>query len=60
VTIGESAIVAAGAVVTKDVPANCIVAGNPATVVRGLDDANDIITDDGGLYDRMRVTARIV
>lgn len=34
VTIGDGAIVAAGAVVTKDVPARCIVAGNPAKVVR--------------------------
>lgn len=36
VTIGENAIVAAGAVVTKDVPANSIVGGNPAKVIRML------------------------
>src|SRR5438477_1526329 len=34
VTIGENSVVAAGAVVTKSVPANCIVAGNPAAVVK--------------------------
>ena len=34
VTIGEQAIVAAHAVVTKDVPANMVVAGSPAQVVR--------------------------
>ncbi len=34
VTIGDGAIVAAGAVVTKDIPARCVVAGNPAKVVR--------------------------
>ncbi len=34
VTIGENAIVGAGSVVTKDVPANTIVAGNPARVLR--------------------------
>lgn len=34
VTIGESCIVGAGSVVTKDVPDHCIVAGNPAKVVR--------------------------
>ena len=36
VTIGENAIVGAGSVVTKDVPANAIVAGNPARVLRYL------------------------
>src|ERR1700732_2591731 len=34
VVIGENAIVGAGSVVTKDVPANAIVAGNPARVLR--------------------------
>ena|SRR5438093_3772849 len=33
-TIGENAVVGAGSVVTKDVPANAIVAGNPARVLR--------------------------
>jgi len=33
VTVGDDAVVAAGAVVTKDVPAGAIVAGNPARVV---------------------------
>ena len=34
VTIGENAIIGAGSVVTKDVPANSVVAGNPARVIR--------------------------
>jgi acetyltransferase-like isoleucine patch superfamily enzyme len=34
VTIGEGAIVGAGSVVTKDVPPNAVVAGNPARVLR--------------------------
>ena len=36
-TIGENSIVGAGAIVVEDVPENCIVAGNPARVVRQLD-----------------------
>jgi acetyltransferase-like isoleucine patch superfamily enzyme len=39
VTIGENAIVGAGSVVTKDVPPNAIVAGNPARVVRRLQES---------------------
>ena len=34
VTIGENAIVGAGSVVTKDVPADAVVAGNPARILR--------------------------
>lgn len=34
VTIGEGAVVAAGSVVTKDVPCNTLVAGNPAKVIQ--------------------------
>ena len=37
VTIGENAIVGAGSVVTKDVPANAIAAGNPARVIREIE-----------------------
>jgi len=37
-TIGENAIVGAGSVVTKDVPANAIVAGNPAKFLRFVDE----------------------
>jgi acetyltransferase-like isoleucine patch superfamily enzyme len=37
VTIGENAIVGAGCVVTKDVPANSIVAGNPARLLRRIE-----------------------
>jgi acetyltransferase-like isoleucine patch superfamily enzyme len=38
ITIGEGAMVGAGAVVTKDVPARAVVVGNPAKIVRYLDD----------------------
>lgn len=37
--IGENAIVGAGSVVTRDVPANTIVAGNPAKVLRSVTDS---------------------
>lgn len=36
VTIGENAIVAAGSIVTKDVPDNTIVGGNPAKIIREI------------------------
>ena len=36
ITIGENALVGAGSVVTKDVPANAVVAGNPARVLKSV------------------------
>ena len=36
VTVGDNSIIAAGAVVTKDVPPNCIVAGVPAKKIKEL------------------------
>src|SRR6516165_4020147 len=41
VTIGEDAIVGAGSVVTKNVPANTIVAGNPAKIFRTFEKSED-------------------
>ncbi|NRG45253.1 sugar O-acetyltransferase [Bacillus sp. CRN 9] len=37
VTIGDNSVVAAGSVVTKDVPANVIVAGNPARKIKDIE-----------------------
>lgn len=36
VTIGDNSVIGAGSVVTKDIPENCIAAGNPAKVIRNL------------------------
>jgi acetyltransferase-like isoleucine patch superfamily enzyme len=42
IVIGEKAIVGAGSVVTKDVPANAIVAGNPARILRYINQESRI------------------
>jgi acetyltransferase-like isoleucine patch superfamily enzyme len=42
ITIGENALVGAGSVVTKDVPANAIVAGNPARVLRYVGQSQEV------------------
>jgi acetyltransferase-like isoleucine patch superfamily enzyme len=38
VTVGENSVVAAGSVVTKDVPPNTLVGGAPARIIRSIDD----------------------
>jgi maltose O-acetyltransferase len=38
VTIGDNSIVAAGAIVTKSVPSNVLVAGNPARIIKSIED----------------------
>jgi len=42
ITIGENSIVGAGSVVTKSVPANAIVAGNPARLLRVINEATNV------------------
>jgi len=42
VVVGENAIVGAGSVVTKDVPPNSIVAGNPAKVLRTVNQTSEV------------------
>ena len=41
ISIGENSIVGAGSVVTEDVPADTIVAGNPARILRKIDESKD-------------------
>jgi acetyltransferase-like isoleucine patch superfamily enzyme len=38
VTVGENSVIAAGSVVTREVPSNALVAGNPARVIRSIGD----------------------
>ena len=42
ITVGENAIVGAGSVVTKNVPANSIVAGNPAKFLRSIEQITEV------------------
>lgn len=51
VHIGENSIIGAGSVVTKDIPANVVAAGNPAKVVKTLDPER--IVTLGALYNRV-------
>ncbi len=46
VTIGENAIVGAGSVVTRDVPANAIVAGNPARLKRYINHNETVVAGE--------------
>ena len=41
VTIGENSLVGAGSVVTKDVPDNVVVAGNPAKIIKKIEDIKE-------------------
>lgn len=54
VTIGPNAIVAAGAVVTKDVPPNTVVGGVPAKVLMDLDEYVRRVTAQSPAYDKVR------
>ena len=44
VTIGDNTVIAGGSVVTKDIPANVIAAGNPCRVIREITEADRINT----------------
>ena len=49
VHIGDNAIIGAGSVVTKNVPANVIALGNPAKIVREITSDDDVYYDNGKL-----------
>ena len=42
VTIGNGCVIGAGSVVTRDIPDNCLAAGNPCRVIREITDRDDI------------------
>jgi acetyltransferase-like isoleucine patch superfamily enzyme len=48
ITVGRRAVIGAGSVVTRDVPADAIVAGNPARVIRMLPPPPEAATDGKG------------
>ncbi len=47
VRIGQGSVVAAGALVTKDVPPNCLVGGVPAKVIKYLNEASESLPEEG-------------
>ena len=51
VTIGDHCVVAVGAVVSKSVPSNCVVGGNPARIIR----TGIVVSDDGQISEKWRV-----
>ena len=51
VTIGENSVIGAGSVVTKDIPANVVAAGNPAKTVKKLDEQRQITKRDAMFED---------
>jgi acetyltransferase-like isoleucine patch superfamily enzyme len=51
VTIGENSVVGAGSVVTKDVPPNTVVAGNPAKPIKSVQEYADKCLKENPVYD---------
>lgn len=51
VTIGQGAVIGAGSVVTKDIPSNCLAAGNPCKVIRQLNENDKKIVAELTLND---------
>jgi len=56
VTIGTNSIIGAGSVVTSDIPANVIAAGNPARIIKHLDPEKAIITRKDRFSDAGKMT----
>jgi len=58
VSIGENSIIGAGAVVVKDIPANAVAGGNPAVVLKYLDEGRPIKTRAQWLADPAALAAQ--
>ncbi|WHI46365.1 acyltransferase [Microbulbifer sp. VAAF005] len=54
VTIGDNSVVGAGSIVTKDVPANTVVAGNPAKPIKSINPKRRMITREALFADAFR------
>ena len=51
VTIGDNTVIGAGSVVTKDIPANVVAAGNPCRVLRQIDERDETYYFKGHRFD---------
>ena len=51
VTIGDNSVIGAGSVVTKDIPANVVAAGNPCHVLRQIDERDETFYFKGHRFD---------
>jgi acetyltransferase-like isoleucine patch superfamily enzyme len=59
VTIGANSVIGAGSVVTHDIPANVVAAGNPAQVIKPLDANTPLVTRASVLADHAALTQRL-
>lgn len=59
VTVGANSVIGAGSVVTRDIPANVIAAGNPAAVIRPLDPGRALVRRQALLADPVDLDVRM-
>jgi acetyltransferase-like isoleucine patch superfamily enzyme len=59
VTIGDNSVIGAGSIVTSDIPANSIAAGNPARVIKPLDTERELIKRESLFKDPAALQAQL-